>query len=105
VSQDKVSLFAMADAVGEHAFFARGHLDRWARDNPGQTLPADHPWIVEARTIQAAHLTLSLMALDEDGSRKFVSSIFTAKPAEAGMLMAMLAPRKPTPEPSRDESA
>jgi hypothetical protein len=94
MSQSKISLFEMAEAVGDAAFTARGHVECWDRDHPSDPLQPDNQWVKQARSFETAHLTLSLMALDEDASRKFVSSIVAANPADAGMLMAMVKPSK-----------
>lgn len=86
----KVSLMEMAEAVGDAVFSARGHLERWDRDHPNDPLPPNNQWVVRARTYEAAQLTLSLMALDEEASRKFVTAIIASKTEEAKLLMAML---------------
>lgn len=91
MSQTKVSLMEMAEAVGDVAFTARGHVERLERDRADPLPPTDQ-WVRQAIRFETAYLTLSLMALDEDASRRFVSSIITAKAAEAGMLMAMIKP-------------
>lgn len=89
----KITLMEMAEAVGEAAFSARGHVERWDRDHPNDPLPPHNQWVVRARTFETAQLTLSLMALDEEASRKFVASLMS-KP-DAKMLVAMLTGPKP----------
>lgn len=89
----KTTLYEMAEAVGDAAFTARGHVERWNRDHPDDPLPSDSAWIKDARVLGTAHLTLSLMALDEDASRNFVASLIGRE--DAKLLMAMLTPAKP----------
>jgi hypothetical protein len=93
--ETKIPLFEMADAIGEFAHSCRGHVERWVRDHPNEPLPLGDRWVLDARRLETAHLTLGLMALDEEASRKFVSSIIAAKPTEAGLLMAMIRPPLP----------
>jgi hypothetical protein len=90
MSQPKITIFEMAEAVGNNAFSARGYIERWDRDHPNDPLPPDHSWVKDARVFETAHVTLSLMALDEEASRKFIGSIIESKGADAKMLMAML---------------
>ncbi len=73
----KVTLFAMADAVGLEA-------EAWA----GRQARPEH-----SRALAAAHLTLALMALDEDASRALVRSLTTS--SEARLLIGMLMPAPP----------
>lgn len=47
---------------------------------------------MKARALETAHLTLSLMALDESASRKFVASLMGT--SDAKLLVAMLTPAK-----------
>ncbi len=101
MAQPKISLMEMAEAVGEIAFSARADVERWDRDHRDDPLPPDDQWVKRARTYETAHLTLSLMALDEDASRKFITSIIAAKGVEAKMLMAMIVPPL-APTPSED---
>lgn len=103
MSQAKISLFEMAEAVGDTAFSARGHVERWDRDHPNDPLPPDNSWVKEARIYATAHVTLSLMALDEEASRKFIGSIIESKDGEAKMLMAMIA--NDTPIKSKKQAA
>lgn len=97
----KISLFEMAEAVGELAFSVRGHVERWDRDHPNDPLPPTHQWVIDAARLGNAHLTLAIMALDEDASRKAVSAIIKAKGDEAKLLIGMLtlsAPARPKAE-------
>jgi hypothetical protein len=89
----KTTLMEMAEAVGDEAFMLRGHVERWNRDHPDAPLGDDDQWSVRARTFAAAHLTLSLMALDEEASRKFVASLMAS--SDAKLMVAMLMPVKP----------
>lgn len=67
----KVTLFEMAEAVGLEA-------EVWA----GRLCRPEH-----SRALAAAHLTLSLMALDEEASRSFVRSLTTS--SDARLLIGM----------------
>lgn len=100
----KISLMEMAEAVGEAAFTARGHVERWDRDHPSNPLPPTDQWVMQARRFETAHLTLSLLALDEEASRKFVASIIASKGEDAKHLVAMLT-YKPKAEPAKAEAA
>ncbi len=93
MAQPKFSLYEMASAVGDAAFTARGHVDRWNRDHPDAPLPSDNEWVKVASALGSAHLVLSLMALDEDASRKFVASLMGRD--DAKLLVAMLTPARP----------
>lgn len=92
--QSKVSLFEMAEAVGLEAASWERRVDVYARDNPGAPLPPTDNWWKQRRAFSAAHLTLALLALDEDSSRKFVASIMARHPVDAQMLMMLIAPEK-----------
>jgi hypothetical protein len=77
----KVSLFDMADFVGRVADRHR----QSAKENPAV------PALQEAARIwSTAQLTLSLMALDEDASRKFVTGLIKAHGFDAKLLIGML---------------
>lgn len=95
----------MAEAVGDLAFSARGHVERWNRDHPNDPLPPTSPWVLDAARLGNAHLTLAIMALDEDASRKAVSAIIKAKGDEAKLLIAMLTPSAPVKAKAEAEAA
>ena len=90
MSQTKITLLEMAEAVGDVARDHRAHVDRWNRDHPNAPLAPDNQWVTRARTFETAHLTLMLMSLDEDASRKFVGSLMARD--DAKLIIAMLAP-------------
>jgi hypothetical protein len=90
MSQTKISLFELAEAVGDVARDHRVHVERWDRDHPNEPLPSHNQWVVRARAFETAYLTLSLMALDEEASRKFVASLMGSP--EAKLLVGMLTP-------------
>ena len=92
----KITLFEMAEAVGHVAFCARGDVERWDRDHPNDPLPPTNDWVMQARRFETAHLTLALMALDEEASRRFVASLMDRD--DAKMLVAMLSPSRPKAE-------
>lgn len=96
MSQTKTTLYELAEAAGHQAFTAQGYLDRWSRDHPGEPLPPTHQWVIDARVWNTAYLTLSLMALDEEASRKFIASLMGRD--DAKMLVAMLSPARPKAE-------
>lgn len=100
----KITLMEMAEAVGEAAFSARGHVERWGRDHPNDPLAPTHTSVIDARRFETAHLTLSLMALDEEASRAFVASLIKKHGHEAKLLVAMLTPMKPN-APAEAEAA
>lgn len=90
MSQTKITLMEMAEAVGDVARDHRAHVERWNRDHPNDPLPPGNQWVIRARTFETAYLTLGLMSLDEEASRKFVASLMGS--AEAKLLVAMLTP-------------
>lgn len=95
MSQTKISLMEMSEAVGECAFTARGHVARWNRDHPDDPLPPEHQWVVDARTLETAHLVFSMLALRESEVRKLVASIRGTP--EGRQLWAMMTPANPRP--------
>lgn len=105
MSQTKITLYEMAEAVGELAFTARGHVERANRDRPNDPLPPTHQWVIDASRLGNAHLTLALLALDEDRARECVSAIIKAKGDEAKQLIGMLTPSAPVKPKAEAEAA
>lgn len=101
MSQTKITLYEMAEAVGELAFTARGHVERANRERPNDPLPPTHQWVIDASRLGNAHLTLALLALDEDRARECVSAIIKAKGDEAKLLLQM---HVPAPKPKAEEA-
>ncbi len=85
----KVPLADMAEVCFEEAWTLEGHIERWHRLNPNDPLPPDHHWLQRKRKFAAARLTLGLLALDEDASRKFINKLIEAHPEEAELWIAM----------------
>lgn len=80
MAQPKVTLFEMAEIVGMEA--------NATRFRAGQSSSPD--LAEKARRYEAAHLTLALMALDEDASRKFIAGLIKAQGQEARLLIGLL---------------
>lgn len=83
----KVTLFEMAEAVGAGAESARFMARRFDMADLAE----------KARVHEAAHLTLALMALDEDASRQFIASIIKSHGSEAKLLIGLLTYHPPRP--------
>lgn len=87
---EKVSLFEMAEAVGLEA-------EAWA----GRQVRPEH-----ARALDAAHLTLSLMALDEEASRQFIRPLTKTQDGRLLIGTLMRVPPKPAePEAEAEPEA
>lgn len=99
----KITLFDMAEAVGDVARDHRLHVERWDSEHPNNPLPPTDQWVLRARTFETAHLTLSLMATDEDASRKFVASLMGTP--DGKMLVAMLTAPKPKAVEAKADAA
>jgi hypothetical protein len=84
----KVSLIEMAEVVGDAALSARMHVVSWNLEHPDAPLHPTDPWVLNARCLGQAQMILSIMALDEDASRKFVGPLMAT--ADGKILVTML---------------